>query len=280
MVMNDRQHQSSKTSSIPTDVSRSEQFAFGKNWRRFIALLSDDRIADAEQSLKVMYDAPDFRSKSFLDIGSGSGLFSLAARRLGASVHSFDYDPESVACTEGLKIEFYPGDPQWTIEQGSVLDQAYIRSLGQFDFVYSWGVLHHTGEMWQALENAQMPLKPGGKLFIAIYNDQGWISKYWKLVKRIYNRNSAGRYCMIFLHAPYLIGLRFMVRLFTGRLKLERGMSLWHDMIDWLGGMPFETARPEEIHSFYRKRGFVLQEMRTSGGRSSCNEYVFKKLPA
>ncbi len=46
---------------------------------------------------------------SFLDVGSGSGLFSLAAMRLGADrVHSFDYDPQSVGCTKELKRRFPP----------------------------------------------------------------------------------------------------------------------------------------------------------------------------
>jgi 2-polyprenyl-6-hydroxyphenyl methylase/3-demethylubiquinone-9 3-methyltransferase len=85
---------------------------------------------------------------------------------------------------------------------------------------------------------------------------------------------------MIILHAPYLIGMRFLVRLVTRRLKMERGMSLWHDMIDWLGGMPFETARPEEIHSFLKKRGYVLLKEKSIQRRHGCNEYVFKKLPA
>ena len=126
---------------------------------------------------------------SFLDIGSGSGLFSLAARRLGARVHSFDYDPESVACTEELRQRYFPEDDDWVVERASVLDRDYVHSLGTFDIVYSWGVLHQTGEMWQALEIVSTRVKEAGQLFISIYNDQGGASQRWRMIKRLYNRS-------------------------------------------------------------------------------------------
>src|SRR5437667_4126097 len=143
------------------------RFAFGKNWRRFLENINEERIAEAERSLRTMLEVQDLRGKSFLDIGCGSGLFSLAAMRLGASkVHSFDFDPQSVACAQILKSRYFQQAQNWTIEQGSVLDAQYLAGLGQFDVVYSWGVLHHTGNMWQALENVIAPVAPNGKLFI------------------------------------------------------------------------------------------------------------------
>src|SRR5205823_4976755 len=133
------------TSPVPTDTIR---FRFGRNWARFLTVLDDERIAQAERSLIEMLGLTRLDGLSFVDAGSGSGLFSLAAKRLGAArVHSFDYDPESVLCTQELKRRFFPGDVNWTIEQGSVLDPVYLQSLGAFDVVYSWGVLHHTGDM-------------------------------------------------------------------------------------------------------------------------------------
>lgn len=131
-----------------TEIARGERFEFGANWAQFLNVLNDERIALAEQSLRTMLGVNDLQGKRFLDIGSGSGLFSLVARRLGAAVHSFDYDPRSVACTAELKRRYYPDDPDWVVEQGSALDKDYLQTLGQWDVVYSWGVLHHTGAMW------------------------------------------------------------------------------------------------------------------------------------
>src|SRR5216684_1208054 len=157
-----------------SELASETRFAFGRNWQRFLRVLNDDRIGEAEKSLQAMLQVDDLRGKSFLDVGSGSGLFSLAAMRLGAArVHSFDYDPRSVACAQELKRRYFHEAGNWTIEQGSVLDQAYVTRLGEFDVVYSWGVLHHTGNMWQALENVVAPVASKGRLFIALYNDQG-----------------------------------------------------------------------------------------------------------
>lgn len=252
------------------------RFGFGKNWQRYLNLLNEDRIRMAEESLCVMLGVSDLRGRTFLDIGSGSGLFSLAAMGLGATrVHSFDYDPDSVGCTRLLKQRYYPEAENWVVEQGDVLDASHLERLGKFDIVYSWGVLHSTGRMWQAMENAALPVAEGGRLFIAIYNDQRFLSRYWKVVKILYNRNVLLRTALIALYTPYFVGLRWLVRALTGRRKIDRGMSLWYDMKDWLGGYPFEVARPEQVFSFYRVRGFQLEKLKTCGGRGGCNEFVF-----
>ena len=169
-----------------TEVATGQRFEFGKNWAWFLETLNDQKIDEAVKSLSDMLQTDSLAGRSFLDIGSGSGLFSLAARKLGARVHSFDYDPNSVGCTEELRHRYFTDDEQWTVEPGSALDSAYIASLGKFDVVYSWGVLHHTGDMWTALANAAMPVASRGKLFIAIYNDQGTASIRWTKAKRLY----------------------------------------------------------------------------------------------
>lgn len=260
------------------ELKNGRRFAFGANWSRFLKSLNEARIRAAEDSLCAMLDITDLKGKTVLDVGSGSGLFSLAAIRLGAQVHSFDYDPQSVSCTVELQHRYFSDNKNWVVEEGSILEQDYLYRLGKFDLVYSWGVLHHTGQMWRALENITPLVRNDGILFIAIYNDQGWVSKYWTLVKRIYNSGKMGKISMTVLHAPYLFGLRYVIRALTGRLLVERGMSLWYDMIDWLGGYPFEVATPEAIFKYFRQRGFVLENLKTCKGRMGCNEFVFRKL--
>ena len=261
------------------------RFEFGKNWKRYSFELNEARISRAQDSLKEMLGLPDLRGKTFLDIGSGSGLFSLAAKRLGATVYSFDYDPKSVACTQELKQRYFPDDPAWIIEKGSVLDKEYLKMLGQFDIVYSWGVLHHTGAMWQALENVSIPTKRGGVLFIAIYNDQGRTSRYWVMIKRTYNKlPRILRFIVLYpvfmrLWCPTMLRDIFKGKPFSTWLtyQKERGMSPCCDVIDWVGGYPFEVAKPEEIFDFYRDKGFVLDKLKTCASGHGCNEYVFRK---
>jgi 2-polyprenyl-6-hydroxyphenyl methylase/3-demethylubiquinone-9 3-methyltransferase len=262
-----------------------DRFAFGKNWLRFLEVLDEPRVQRAETSLLSMLKQPTLRGQRFLDIGSGSGLFSLAARRLGAEVHSFDLDPESVRCALELRRRYFPDDPHWRIERGSALDRDYIASLGQFDVVYSWGVLHHTGRMYDALANAALPVRPRGKLYIAIYNDLGSRTARWRVIKRTYNRlpqlvrplftaiaaapNEAKafinacvrRYPFDYLRSWSAVG--------------ERGMSRWRDLVDWVGGYPYETATPEQIFDFYEARGFRLISLKCGGVGLGCNEFVF-----
>lgn len=154
-------------------VAGGERFEFGNNWASFLSTLDDARIKQAEISLKSLLGMDDLTGRTFLDIGSGSGLFSLAAKRLGAIVHSFDFDPQSMACTRELKRRYFPEDPSWKIEEASALDEAFMSALGKFDIVYSWGVLHHTGNLARAVELSSERVDAGGNLFVAIYNDQG-----------------------------------------------------------------------------------------------------------
>lgn len=275
---------------MPNQLSNNEamvtRFAFGANWKRFLELLTDERIRAAERSLIELTGITDFSKKRILDIGCGSGLFSLAARRLGARVVSLDYDAESVACAKELKRRYFLDDPDWLIAEGSVLNEKFLETSFRenldrvtdsrgFDLVYSWGVLHHTSNMNLALDHAMALVAQGGRFAISIYNDQGWLSKYWLSVKKLYHFSFVTRWLMIVVHFPYLVVARFLVRALTGRIRLERGMSYWHDMVDWLGGLPFEVATPEEIIHKVQANGFELTNLTTCGGRSGCNEYVF-----
>lgn len=274
-------------SNSPTKSANDNRFAFGKNWARFLKTIDEGRIQSAIDDLVTMLEVDSLAGRTFLDIGCGSGLMSLAARRLGAAVHSFDYDTDCVNCARELRRRYFPNDGQWSIEQGSALDRPYLESLGSFDIVYSWGVLHHTGQMWEALNNACLPVEANGQLFVSIYNDQGGRSRAWRVVKRAY------------CHAPRIVQPMIVAAiaiLFEGKSfakacafgkplawvqqrcsgRKTRGMSRWRDWVDWVGGYPFEVAKPEEVFSFYRRRGFQLRQLTTANGGLGCNSFVFQ----
>ena len=239
-------------------------------------------------SMNAMLGRAGLADKTFLDVGCGSGLFSLVARRSGARVSSIDYDPECVACAAELKRRYFPDDENWTIREGSALDGPYLESLGKFDVVYSWGVLHHTGDMWKAVGLAAERVKHGGTFFISIYNDQGGGSRRWLKIKQFYNRMAdfSKPFLVLFIACPYEAKYA-LARLVNGRNPLpfadwrrkseDRGMSVWHDWVDWCGGLPFQVAKPEEILSFLRKRDFILEDLITCGGGWGCNQFVFKR---
>lgn len=263
------------------EIDAGDRFAFGANWQEFLKELNDDRIRIAEDSLRELLQEESIEGKTFLDIGSGSGLFSLCARRLGAKVHSFDFDPQSVACTNELRNRYFPDDEEWTVEKGSALDQDYLKSLGTFDVVYSWGVLHHTGDMWQAIQNTLFVTNPGSKLAIAIYNDQGMRSGLWLKVKKIYCSGTFGRSLMSSIFFPYFALRMCLASVVRGRnefasYRRHRGMSAVHDWIDWLGGLPFEVADPDEIRIFYETRSHELLQLKETCGLG-CNQFLFQR---
>ncbi len=257
------------------------RFPFGRNWQSFVQAVDADAIAQAEHGLKRLF--PDLRLKSFFDIGCGSGLSLLAASRLGATpVKGLDFDAQSVAASRQLLDAF--GKPA-TVEQRSVFDLG--PKDGTFDVVYSWGVLHHTGDMWTALDHARAMVSPGGHLAIAIYSKTP-LCRFWAIEKRFYT--SAPTIVQTMIRAAFktvfLAGI-----LATGRnpiryvreYKSERGMDWHHDIHDWLGGYPYQSARPEEIESYLGRNGFLIVHRNVRKAAlagllgTPCSEYVARR---
>ena len=258
-----------------------QHFRFGENWSDFVGRLQPEQIAEAQKSLQDLLGRETLAGAQFLDIGCGSGLFSLVASRLGAAVTSIDRDTACIETTQSLRNA--ATFPQWQIRQGSILDCDFVGTLGQFEIVYSWGVLHHTGAMWSALDNAAARVKPGGTLAIALYR-RTTLCPAWSIEKRIYA--GAPRPLQAVVRAAYKSA--FVAGLVAkGRNPMthirgydrNRGMN-WHsDVHDWLGGYPYESARAADVKARLDKLGFdLVRSVERPGGfglfGSGCDEYV------
>jgi 2-polyprenyl-6-hydroxyphenyl methylase/3-demethylubiquinone-9 3-methyltransferase len=255
-------------------------FSFGENWSKYVERLTDAKIEQAAESMVEAFAPHRLDGRGFIDIGSGSGLFSFAAHRLGAGpIVSVDVDPESVACTTYLRTR--AGDPAgWEVKRGSVLDPAFLGSLGTADRVYSWGVLHHTGAMWTALDAVLTLIAPGGAACIALYNRPRRPGLHMRL-KRTYNRLPrllrpvmAGAYAAAYVVRLLTTG-RNPVRFVRSYAEASRGMSFWRDIEDWLGGLPYEFAEPNEVEAHVTGRGFRVSKT-TVRPPGANNEYLIE----
>jgi len=259
-------------------------FSFGRNWERFLRTsLTEERIQEAQISLMDFLGVHRLDGLTFLDVGCGSGLFSLAAHQLGArKVTSFDLDPFSVVCCEYLKE--HSGNPEtWTIRRGSILDKTFLSQLEQADLVYSWGVLHHTGSMWQAIDNTISLVRPGGMFFVGLYNkvDGTFGSRFWLRLKRTYNRMPMAaklvmEYCFLALIVSKML---FAMKNPISEIlnyKKRRGMSFRTDIRDSLGGYPYEYASVEDVFSYCKGRSLELMKLRTVNNLG-LNEFLFRK---
>jgi 2-polyprenyl-3-methyl-5-hydroxy-6-metoxy-1,4-benzoquinol methylase len=266
-------------------TERETHFEFGENWKNYAKTIDQKRIESAIEGVKKLF--PDgLAGKTFLDIGCGSGLHSLAALSLGAlSVTAVDIDENSVGTTQELLTKYAP-DLEWSAKVASIFD-ASPDTLGKFDVVYSWGVLHHTGDMWRAIECATKFVNPGGRFAIAIYSTTSCDSM-WKAEKKFYSQASRPIQWTIrhIYMAAFFAGLTLSGRnpvSYVRNYPAMRGMNFSHDAHDWLGGYPYETAGAAEMFErvtalgFAEVRSFRLPATTGLFG-SGCNEFVFEKL--
>ena len=258
---------------------------FGRNWAKYASLVDEARVQKAELHLQERFGLDELRG-NFLDIGSGSGVFSAAATRLGAIVTAFDYDLDSVATTNLVLNAFADSKNVKLIRQGDILDNYWISSITDSNYIYSWGVLHHTGSLWKALSQIADNAKTGCIFVTAIYNDLGEESIKWTRLKKLYV-NLVPMRPLLLAYSWYKFWARQQLRsLRTGTDPFKswreysidsRGMSAWFDLIDWAGGYPFEVSTPKKMEEFMSQKGWLCEAIWTNSGIGN-NEFRFVKL--
>lgn len=259
------------------------RYDFGRNWAEFAAKIDEEHLEEAKRNLTRLVG--DVQGCSFLDIGSGSGLHSAAALALGASkVRAIDYDPDSVATTRAILERFAPG-LDWKVGRADALDTETLPKEA-FDIVYSWGVLHHTGDMWKGIRNAAALVEPGGRLCLALYVKTP-LCGAWKVEKRIY---SSQRWMRPFIRISYVGAYVIAKQIRVGNAikyisdyKKSRGMHFMTDVDDWLGGYPYESIVPNELYGRMEALGFQLDaEFNTKAGKgvfgTGCGEWRFTRI--
>jgi SAM-dependent methyltransferase len=242
-------------------------FSFGQNWKSFLKEASQEAFRLADQDIREWLGADFTAGKRVLDIGCGSGIHSLSFFSQGAAeLVSFDVDRHSVEATRSLWEK--AGRPDhWKVLHGSVLDRGFLNSLGAgaFDLVYAWGVLHHTGAMWDAVANACDLVAPGGLLWLALYVKTPAYPDELAL-KQQYNRASLlGKKWMVWKWILRIMRQRYQngQNPFAWNQRRGRGMDVYHDIVDWLGGLPYEVASEQEVVDFCSERGFTPLRVKT-----------------
>jgi len=255
-----------------------DKFAFGENWDRFSRTVTYQNFLDARASVQDLI--PDLNGKTFLDIGCGSGLFTIAAAVLGArKILALDVDPQCITTSQNLLEQVCQWDSSIKrdmieFKTASILDEQ--SDLGRWDIVYSWGVLHHTGNMVKAFDIVSTLVADKGLLVIAIYNKH-FTSPLWKIIKYTYVKSPT-------VIKKLLVWLTLLVKLpavwiLSGQnpFKKSRGMHYYADVVDWVGGYPYEYASPDEITGYFELRGFTLKKFIKTTGFTGCNQFVFEK---
>ena len=254
-------------------------FSFGENWMNYLIKIDDLAIEDSKSNLTHWLDKKDIIGKSIIDVGSGSGLSSLAFYRLGAgSILSFDFDENSVQATKTLWEK--EGKPEnWIVLHGSVLEiDKVVKNNSTFDIVYSWGVLHHTGSMMQAINNCLPLVRKNGKLWISLYQKGPKYQKHLNTKIKYNSASSIGKKLMIYNMIVKMMIIKIIN--FENPLRWNekrlRGMNAYNDIIDWLGGLPYEVASEDEVLNICRKSGFILDRIKVAP-EGGCSNYVFSK---
>jgi 2-polyprenyl-6-hydroxyphenyl methylase/3-demethylubiquinone-9 3-methyltransferase len=263
------------------------EFDFGKNWFDFsMNALNAAKVVQAKRDFKALTAGIDIRGKSFLDIGFGQGLSLLTAAEMGAQVVGCEVNPRCPDVLRRNQMRFFAGlrDKNIKFYVGSILDDTSVRDLrgytvnedGCYEVVHSWGVLHHTGDMRKGIQNVASLVRKPGYLILALYN-RHWSSPFWKYIKWIYCHSPKWmQEALITFFYPVIYSAKWIVTK-QNPAEMNRGMDFYYDVVDWVGGYPFEYVSIKEVKTLMTHLGFEMIRMIPARVPTGCNQFVFQR---
>lgn len=260
------------------------QFDFGQNWKEYSEnVLDNTRLNQARIAFDELTHDISFEGKTFVDIGFGQGMSLIIATEKAEKTVGCDINPK---CDQVLKANqkvFSKSTKEIPTVVGSILEPKVVEAIlaknndEKYDIVHSWGVLHHTGDMMAAVKHATSLVKPNGYFILAIYN-RHWSSLPWLFIKWAYCKSPKFiQKLFIGIFYPIIWLAKFLVTGKNPNIK-ERGMDFYYDVVDWVGGYPYEYASIDEMNIIMKNFGFKCLKSVSPPTPTGCNEFVYQKI--
>jgi SAM-dependent methyltransferase len=224
-----------------------------RNWRENV----DKFILDELQMTREQ-----IRGKRVLDAGCGQGRWSYGFIKLGATVRGIDTSVSAIKyANEHLKRTTPPA--RFCVL--NVLDERQLSKVfnnAEFDIIWCWGVLHHTGDPEKGFDNLVKLLKPGGTIHLYLYGKKSFVNKFWRRVFNVMPLDKRKRLAERMARLQTLVGkiklnkvTRFPVGAFYNLFPFSPSA---HSNFDAYSPSLASNHAEKEVKEWFTKRGLIF----------------------